>query len=320
MGGAGMARYLVTGGAGFIGSHIAQALVDLGHEVRVLDNLSTGRIENLRGFRDDVHWLEGDIRERDTVEAAVAGVDYVIHQAALASVPRSIQDPSATNQVNTQGTLNLLESAKRHSVKNFVYASSSSVYGDSDVLPKKETMEANPKSPYAASKLAAEWYCRIFSGIHNLPTVSLRYFNVFGPRQDPDSQYSAVIPIFIKALLTKQRPTIFGDGEQTRDFTYIENVVIANLLACHARNAAGRVYNVACGDRFTLNFLYERLKSIVGTDLDPEFGEPRAGDVRHSQAAITYIEKDLGFSAKIDFEEGLTRTVRWYRETGLAAA
>jgi nucleoside-diphosphate-sugar epimerase len=315
-----MATYLVTGGAGFIGSNIVDELLRRGESVRVLDDFSTGREENIRDFLDKVKLIRGDIRDMDTVTGAVKGVDYVVHQAALASVPRSIKNPSASNQVNVQGTLNLLEAARDHSVKRFVYASSSSVYGDSKELPKIETMCTNPKSPYAVTKLAGEWYCRVFGEIYDLPTVSLRYFNVFGPRQDPNSQYSAVIPIFVRGLLKNEAPTIFGDGEQSRDFTFVENVVQANLLACQAELPGGEFYNIACGDRFTLNELYDRLKKIIGSELEPEYGPPRQGDVKHSQASISAIEGALGYKPSVGFEEGLERTVKWYREVGLEAA
>lgn len=309
-----ISTFLVTGGAGFIGSHIAEALVSEGQRVRVLDNLSTGSRENLRAFADGVTFIEGDICDLGTVAEAVRGVDYVIHQAALVSVPRSIAHPGATNEVNVQGTLNLLEAAKNASVKRFVFASSSSVYGDGQALPKREEMLPQPKSPYAVSKLAAEFYCRVYTEVHGLATVSLRYFNVFGPRQDPNSQYSAVIPIFVSALLRKLPPTMFGDGEQSRDFTYVANVVAANLQVCKSKRATRDVYNVACGERFTLNSLYERLETIIGTDLKPVYAEPRAGDVKHSQASIDAIQADLGYRPTIGFDEGLARTVDWYQQ------
>lgn len=309
-----MSTYLVTGGAGFIGSHITEALVRDRHDVRVLDNLSTGKRENIEAFAKDIVWIEADLRDADAVDNAVNGADYVIHQAALASVPRSIDDPATTNLVNVQGTINVLEAARRHDVKKVVYASSSSAYGDSETLPKVEDMAPNPKSPYAVSKLTGEWYCRTYSVIYGLPTVSLRYFNVFGPRQDPTSQYAAVVPIFITALLDGRAPTIHGDGEQSRDFTFIDNVVAANLAACASSHPGGEVYNVACGDRFTLNDLYGRLKGIVGVDIDPKYGPPRQGDVRHSQASIRAIEEDLGYAVQVDFDQGLKRTVGWYRE------
>jgi nucleoside-diphosphate-sugar epimerase len=314
-----MARYLVTGGAGFIGSNIVDELLRRGHEVRVLDDFSTGREENVAGFAARVDLVRGDVRDAAVVDAAVRGVDYVLHQAALASVPRSIADPVANNQVNVQGTLNVLVSAHRHGVKRVVYASSSSVYGDSAELPKVESMTPNPKSPYAVAKLAAEYYCRVFGELYGVPTVSLRYFNVFGPRQDPNSQYSAVIPIFVKALIEGRSPVIHGDGEQSRDFTYIANVVDANLLACEANLTGGRVYNIACGGRYTLNQLYEALRSRVGAGARPTYGPPRAGDVKHSMAAIDRIQREIGYEVRVPFAEGIERTVRWYQEIGLKA-
>jgi len=315
-----MPTYLVTGGAGFIGSHISEALVGRGEDVRIIDNFSTGKRENFESFADRVTLIEGDIRDKDAVGKASDGVDYVIHQAALASVPRSIDDPSSTNEVNVQGTLNLLEAAVKAKAKAFVYASSSSVYGDSEALPKVETMPTQPKSPYAVSKLGGELYCRVFSDIYGLPTVSLRYFNVFGPRQDPTSQYAAVIPIFVKSLLEDRSPTVYGDGEQSRDFTYIQNVVNANLLACHASGVGGSVFNAACGTRFTLNGLYEKLQKILGSTVSATYDDPRPGDVRHSQAAIDEIEKGLEYRVGIGFDEGLEKTVRWYRDGGPGSA
>ena len=310
-----MSTYLVTGGAGFIGSNIVGELLQRGHSVRIIDDFSTGREENIKDFLSQVELIEGDIRNHDSVERAVKGADYILHQAALASVPRSIADPEATNQVNVQGTLNLLDAARKNSVKRFVYASSSSVYGDSEELPKVETMPSNPKSPYAVSKLAAEWYCRVYSGIYKLPTVSLRYFNVFGPKQDPNSQYSAVIPLFIKALLRGEQSTIFGDGEQSRDFTYIENVVNANLLACEADVNGGEVFNIACGTRYTLNELYNKLKELIGADVEPIFEPTRSGDVKHSQANIDQISSALQYRISVEFDKGLERTVHWYQQS-----
>ncbi len=315
-----MTTYLVTGGAGFIGSNIVDALLRRGARVRVLDNFSTGRAENLRDTMDRIELIEGDVRDADAVERAVRGAEFVLHQAALASVPRSIADPVSNNQVNVQGTLNVLVAAQRHRVKRVVYASSSSVYGDSEELPKVETMTPNPKSPYAVAKLAAEHYCRVFADLHGITTVSLRYFNVFGPRQDPTSQYSAVIPIFARCLLQGQPPTIYGDGEQSRDLTYIENVVRANLLACEANVSGGHVYNIACGGRYTINQVFEALEKRIGSGLSPRYAEPRAGDVKHSMADITRIGRDLGFEPTIGFEEGIDATVRWYQETGLETA
>jgi nucleoside-diphosphate-sugar epimerase len=315
-----MSTYLVTGGAGFIGSHIAEALVGRGMDVRIIDNFATGRRENIEPFAGEVELVEGDIRDKNTVDDAVEGVEDVIHQAALTSVPRSIDDPFATNEVNVLGTLNLLEAAGKANVKVFVYASSSSVYGDSEALPKEETMMTRPKSPYAVSKLGGELYCRVFSDIHGLPTVSLRYFNVFGPRQDPDSQYAAVIPIFVKALLENRSPTIFGDGEHSRDFTYVENVVNANLLACEQGGTGARVFNAACGTRFTLNELYSKLQSSIGSSTPARHGDPRPGDVRHSQAAIEAIRTELGYEVGVGFDEGLAKTVQWYRDGGVTRA
>jgi len=315
-----MATYLVSGGAGFIGSHIVDGLLARGDDVRVLDNFSTGNRDNLSHVAGKVDVIEGDICDADTVHSTVSGVDYVIHQAALASVPRSIEDPISTDRVNVQGTLNLLNAARNASVKRFVYASSSSAYGDSEKLPKVESMMPNPLSPYAVAKLAGEMYCGSFSEVYGIPTVSLRYFNVFGPRQDPNSQYAAVIPIFVKSLIEKQSPTIFGDGEQSRDFTFIDNVVRANLLACDGQTTGGKVYNVACGDRFTLNDLYRRLQTLMGVDVAAKYAAARVGDVKHSQASIDALRKELGFDISVDFEEGLKRTVEWYQKVGLANA
>ncbi len=314
-----MATYLVTGGAGFIGSNIVDELLQRGQKVRVLDNFATGKEENLAGVAERIDLIRGDVRDVGAVNRAVAGCDFVLHQAALASVPRSIADPVSNNEVNVQGTLNILMAAQKHGVKRVVYASSSSVYGDSEELPKVETMTPNPKSPYAVAKLAAEYYCRVFAGLHGMTTVSLRYFNVFGPRQDPNSQYSAVIPLFVKALIEKRAPTINGDGEQSRDFTFIANVVAANLLACEANISGGRVYNIACGGRFTLNELYSALARQLGSKIEPVYGPPRPGDVRHSMAGIERIERDLGYQVSVSFEEGIERTVRWYQDVGLKA-
>ncbi len=314
-----MSTYLVTGGAGFIGSNIVDELLRRGQTVRVLDNFATGREENLQDAGDRIELIRGDVRDMAAVDAAVAGCDFVLHQAALASVPRSIADPVANNEVNAQGTLNVLVAAQKHGVKRVVYASSSSVYGDSEELPKVESMTPNPRSPYAVAKLAAEYYCRVFAELHGMTTVALRYFNVFGPRQDPGSQYSAVIPIFVKALVEGKAPIIHGDGEQSRDFTYIDNVVGANLLACEANVGGGKVYNIACGGRFTLNQLYAALAARVGTDLRPVYGPPRAGDVKHSMAAIDRIQRELGYRVSVSFEDGIERTVRWYQDVGLKA-
>ena len=301
-----MATYLVTGGAGFIGSNIVEELIKRDECVKVLDNLSTGKRENIEPFMDKIEFIEGDIRNLDIVRKAMAGVDFVLHQAALPSVPRSINDPIATNEVNVNGTLNLLVAAKDAGVKRVIYASSSSIYGSSETLLKREDMPPTPLSPYAASKLAGENYCRIFYQIYGLETVCFRYFNVFGPRQDPTSQYSAVIPKFINAILNGKRPTIYGDGLQSRDFTYVANVVQANLLACEADGVAGDLFNVACGERHTILELVAELNEILEKDVEPIFAEPRKGDVRHSMAA----QRLLGYNPIIDFSNGLRKVIR----------
>jgi nucleoside-diphosphate-sugar epimerase len=310
-----MSLMLVTGGAGFIGSHIAERLLSEGHAVRVLDNFSTGRRENLAGFGTEIDLVEGDIRDLDAVSRAVGGVDAVFHEAALASVPRSVDDPATSNQVNVMGTLNVLLASRDAGVRRVVYASSSSIYGESPELPKREEMSPAPESPYAVSKLAGEYYCRVFSSLYGLECVALRYFNVFGPRQDPSSQYAAVVPIFVAALLAGQRPVIHGDGEQSRDFTYVENVVEANLLAAFADGCAGQVMNAACGSTVTVNELFDRLRTLTGAAVEPVYVEPRAGDVRHSFADVTKARRMLGFEPSVEFEEGLVRTIQWFRAT-----
>jgi nucleoside-diphosphate-sugar epimerase len=310
-----MARYLVTGGAGFIGSNIIAELIERGERVRVLDNFSTGRRKNIAPFVKHIELIEGDLRDLSTVNQAVEGVDYVLHQGALPSVQRSIDAPLATHAANATGTLNILIAARDLAVRRMVYASSSSIYGDSLTLPKREDMFPAPKSPYAVSKMAGEQYCRAFADVFGLETVCLRYFNVFGPRQDPTSQYSAVIPLFITAMLHGQSPTIYGDGEQSRDFTYVANVVQANLLAVTAPDrAVGQVFNVACGERYTLVDLVATLNDILDTDLEPTHESPRPGDVRHSLADVTAAQEVLGYEPQIDFREGLRRTVRWFEE------
>jgi len=311
-----LAFYLVTGGAGFIGSHIVDALLEQDHQVRVLDNLATGKKENLAHVQGRIEFLEGDIRDRQTCAAACAGIDYILHQAALGSVPRSLADPLTSHDVNVTGTLNMLHAAHEAGVKRFVYASSSSVYGDHPVLPKVEENVGEPLSPYAATKAADEMYARIFSRCYGLETVGLRYFNVFGPRQDPFSAYAAVIPLFVKALLHGEAPTINGDGEQTRDFTYVANAVEANLRACTApAEAVGEVFNVACGARASLNQLYAILQRLLERDVTPVYGSPRAGDVRDSLANIDKAKRLLGYSGAIQLEEGLTRALNWYRQS-----
>ncbi len=308
-----MSRVLVTGGAGFIGSHIAQALLGRGDEVRILDDFSTGYERNVEAV-GPVELIRGSVTDLPTVREAVEGCDYVYHEAALASVPRSIDDPLSSNEVNVQGTLNVLVAARDAGVKRLIYAASSSAYGDSEVLPKVETMKEAPKSPYAVAKLAGEHYVSVFAQVYGMQTLSLRYFNVFGPRQDPDSPYAAVIPLFIDAILEGRAPTIHGDGGQSRDFTYIDNVVHANLLALEAPKLSGEVVNVALGERITLNRLYEELASIIGSDVEAVHGPPRVGDVRHSQADIARVTELLGYRSQVPVEEGLRRTVEWYRQ------
>ena len=303
--------YLITGGAGFIGSNIARHLLAEGQKVRILDNFSSGREDNLADIINDIELVEGDIRDFWVVAKAVKGVDYVLNQAALPSVPRSVANPLTSNCVNIDGTLNMLEAARDAGVKRFVTASSSSVYGESEVLPKHEEMEPSPLSPYAITKLTNEYYCHVYWQLYGFPTVCLRYFNIFGPYQDPGSEYAAVIPKFITSLLAKQPPTVFGDGEQSRDFTYIDNCVQANLLAATHDDMAGGVFNVACGSRFTLNELLDRLRAIIGVSVQANYDPPRPGDIRHSYAAIEKISK-FGYEPTVDFEEGLKRTVEFF--------
>jgi UDP-glucose 4-epimerase len=310
--------YLVTGGAGFIGSHISERLVREGHAVRVLDDLSSGKEENLASFRSDVELIRGDIRDADVVKRATKGVDIVFHEAALGSVPRSVADPLTTHEVNMTGTLNVFLAARDAGVKRVVYASSSSVYGETPVLPKREDMMVQPLSPYALSKLAGELYSSVFNQIYGFEIVSLRYFNIFGPRQDPESQYAAVVPRFITALLNGRSPIVYGDGLQSRDFTYVDNVVNANLLASEADGIGGRAFNVACGGRYTLLDLLARLKEILRSDINPVHEAARAGDVRDSQASIEAAEHGFGYRVSVDFDEGVRRTVDWYRQAGVS--
>ncbi len=305
-------RYLITGGAGFIGSNLAHALVEQGHFVRVLDNFSTGYMYNLDDIKDKIEIIHGDIRYLNTVTEAVQGIDYILHQAALPSVPRSIETPLESNDVNVNGTLNVLYAAKEANVKRLVYAASSSAYGDTPVLPKVETMKTNPLSPYAVNKLTAEQYCSVFTKVYGFETVALRYFNIFGRRQDPGSFYSAVIPKFIKLFLDEQAPLINGDGSQSRDFTYIDNVISANLLACKAPKAAGHVMNIACGDRITLNELAAELKRLTGAKVEAKHGPERAGDIQHSHADINIAKELLGYEVKVDVMEGIKKTTEWF--------
>ena len=308
--------YLVTGGAGFIGSHIVRSLLERGDSVRVLDNFATGKRERLLPVQASVELIEGDIRYLNNVQEAVQGADYVIHLAALPSVARSVRTPIESNDVNVVGTLNLLIAARDAGVRRVVYAASSSAYGNSAVLPKVETMPSDPLSPYAVNKFTGELYCKVFARVYALETVSLRYFNVFGPRQDPSSQYSAVIPRFIRALLAGERPVIYGDGEQSRDFTYVQNVVEASLLACTAPAVAGETINVACGERVTLNGLVRTICRLLGTEVEPVYEAPRAGDVRHSQADIQKAAALLQYRPSVGMGEGLRRTIEWLRSEG----
>jgi nucleoside-diphosphate-sugar epimerase len=302
-------RVLVTGGAGFVGSQLSERLLAAGHQVRVLDNFATGRRENLDGVAGDVELVEGDVQSYERVHNAVRGCEVVFHQAALPSIPRSVQDPLTTNAANVIGTLNVLLAARDSGVRRVIYASSSSVYGVNEQLPKSEDTTPQPASPYAVGKLAAEGYCRSFWEVYGLETVSLRYFNTFGPRQDPLSQYAAVIPRFVAAFLSNEPPVVFGDGEQTRDFTYVENVLEANVRAAAAEGVAGGVYNVASGSSLSLNQLLQQLRDLTGRDLEARYEPPRPGEVRHSQADVTAARRDLGYSVTVPFEEGLDRTI-----------
>ena len=308
-----MANYLITGGAGFIGSNIVEALVQRGEFVRVLDNCSTGKLSNLEDVTEHIEFIQGDIRDLALVREAIKNIDYILHQAALPSVSRSVHDPIASNETNVTGTLNILTAAKDDGVRRVVFACSSSVYGNSQKLPKREDMPANPISPYAITKYAGEQYCRAFYRLYGLETVVLRYFNVFGRRQSPNSQYAAAIPIFINSFLEDRPPTIFGDGEQSRDFTFVENVVQANLLACHVEDAAGEVFNIACGARTTINGLVTTIRDLIGSDAQPIYQHERKGDVRHSQADISKAQEVLGYEPKVDLKAGIERTVEWFK-------
>jgi len=303
---------LVTGGAGFIGSALVRALLARGDRVRVIDNFYSGKRENLAGVAADVELIEGDIRDGGALGRALEGVEIIFHEAAIASVPRSLADPMASHDVNATATLGLLAAAKRAGVRRLVYAASSAAYGDTPTLPKVETMPAAPLSPYAVSKLAAEQYCQVFAGAYGLETVCLRYFNVFGPHQDPTSEYAAVIPRFITAALAGRGVTIFGDGSQSRDFCYIDNTVEANLAAAGAAGVSGQVFNVACGAATTLNEVVLLIGEIVGRPVAVTYAPGRVGDVRHSLADITAARDRLGYRAAVSFRDGLARTVSWY--------
>jgi len=309
---------LVTGGAGFIGSALVRGLLKEEKHVRVIDNLSTGNLSNLEDILDRIEFMERDIRDLDAVQEACKGITYVFHQAAIPSVPRSIENPIEFNQSNVDGTLNVLVAARDKGVKRVIYAGSSSVYGDTPVLPKKEDMKPNPLSPYALTKLAGEYYCKVFSEVYGLETVTTRYFNVFGPRQNPESPYAAVIPKFIDAFLKGEKPLVFGDGEQTRDFTFVDNVVYANLLCSRAKRTKGEVINVATSSRVSLNELIKIIKEITGKKIDPVYKDPRKGDIKHSLADISKAEKMIGYRPLVDLREGLIKTVRWMKNSGFS--
>jgi len=314
-----MALYLVTGGAGFIGSHLTEELARRGERVRVVDSLITGKRENLAHI-PGVDFVHGDLADLDTARRVVEGADFVLHQAAIPSVPRSVQDPLTSHRANIDATLNLLIAARDAHVKRVVYAGSSSAYGDTPTLPKTETMPTAPLSPYALQKLVGEQYCQMFTRLYGLETVTIRYFNVFGPRQDPSSPYSGVISLFISALCEGRQPVIYGDGEQTRDFTYVANVVDGVLRACLAQGVSGDVINVATGGRVSINLLFRSVRDLVGARVDPIYSPARAGDVRDSQADIKKARRLLGYEPQVPFEEGLNKTVEWYRTSHLPVA
>lgn len=313
------AKVLVTGGAGFIGSNLAEELIRQGAKVKIFDNLSTGFRENLEEIRGDFEFIEGDLNDNSLLEKAVEAVDYIFHQAALPSVPRSVENPQETHEACVNGTFNLLRLAKENNVKRLIYAASSSAYGDQPTLPKVETMRPEPLSPYAAAKLMGEYYCQVFSRVYNLETVSLRYFNVFGPRQNPSSMYSGVISRFIDALMKDEPPVIFGDGEQSRDFTYIANVVDANIKAAQTDKGIGEVINAANGERISLNELLSVLKKITDKpEAQADYQPPRKGDVKHSQADNTRAVRRFGYEKLVDLEEGLKKTIEWWRGSRFA--
>ncbi|MFH1850130.1 MAG: SDR family oxidoreductase [archaeon] len=306
-------KYLVTGGAGFIGSHIVERLVSEGQDVTVLDNLSEGKLENIESVKDKITFIEGDIQDPETVAGATRDVDIILHQAGLRSVPQSLKRPKDYNDVNISGTLNILEASRVNDVRRIVFASSSSVYGDVREFPEKETILPQPLSPYALSKLAGEHYLRMYFDLYGLKTVSLRYFNVFGPRQDPASQYACVIPKFIQAISAGRSPTIYGDGKQSRDFTFVSNIVDGNLLAAQAADAPGQVFNLADGEPVSVNDVAKKINALLGRDVKPAHAEPRKGDVKHTMADPGRARRVLGYHGKISFDEGLKITVDWFR-------
>jgi nucleoside-diphosphate-sugar epimerase len=307
-----MSKYMVTGGAGFIGSHLVEHLLREGHEVVVVDNFATGRTENLSAFNSSIDLCQIDIRNADAITNAMQGVEYVFHQAALPSVPRSIDNPMESHDVNVTGTMNVLVAARDAGVKRVVFAGSSSAYGDVEAEFKREDMRPRVKSPYAAAKVAAENYCLVFNEVYDLETVVIRYFNVFGPRQDPNSAYAAVIPLFATAMIDDASPVVHGDGSQSRDFTYIENVITGNMLAMHSDQAPGEIFNIACGDRITLLELIEQLNKLLGKSIEPQFGPPRPGDIMHSRAAIDKARDLLNYEPLVSFSEGLAITLGHY--------
>ena len=309
-----MTKFLVTGGAGFIGSNICNELISQGCFVRVVDNLLTGKKSNLASIIDKIDFIQADMGDAEVAQSAMKDIDVVLHQGALPSVPRSVDDPAATHKHCVDATFTLLLAARDAGVKRFVYAASSSAYGDTPTLPKVETMTPMPLSPYAAAKLVGEYYCSVFYKVFGLETISLRYFNVFGPQQNPASQYAAAIPAFVTAILKDEPPTIYGDGEQSRDFTYIDNVVQANLLAARAKQTKGEVINIACGEAVTVNAIIDMINELVGKNIKPNYTDPRPGDVKHSLADITLARKLIGYKTKVPFKQGLQLAIDWYRE------
>ncbi|MFA5863236.1 MAG: SDR family oxidoreductase [Phycisphaerae bacterium] len=307
-----MSLFLVSGGAGFIGSHLAEGLINRGKKVRIIDNFATGKRKNIQHLMDKIELIEGDIRKPEDCKKAVQGVAVVFHEAAIPSVPKSVEDPGLSHQSNVDGTFNMLMAARDAGVKRFVYAASSSAYGDTEISPKFEKILPGPKSPYAVAKLVGEYYCRCFYQCFKLQTIAIRYFNVFGPRQDPASQYAAAIPAFVTAIMENRRPTVYGDGEQSRDFTYIENVIEANLLAAAAPETHGEVINVACGESITVNAIIKRINELLGKNVQPIYSPSRPGDVKHSLADITLAGEVIGYRPKILFDKGLQLAIDWY--------
>jgi len=310
-----MTRYLVTGGAGFIGSNIVEELVKRDDYVRVLDNLSTGKLQNISSFidKDNFEFIEGDLRNYQTVQEAVKDIDYILHHGAISSVPQSMDDPITTNDVNINGTLNVLNASLKAKVKRVIFASSASIYGNGSELPKREDMKPSPESPYAISKYAGERYCQTYTKLHGLETVCLRYFNVFGPRQDSNSQYSGVIPKFINLLKDGKNPIVYGDGDASRDFVYVSNIVNANLLACTAKGAVGQAYNIACGEGITINYLVKKLMDLFGNNIRPIYEPSKRGDIKHSYASIEKAKRELGYVIDKDFDSGILATISAYQ-------